>query len=454
MELPYSNMQLKYRNPGAELPLVLPVHVVCNVADELIEANVRENIAAIPGGWVKSLPAHDRTAVICGSGPSLRETVGEIPLVGADIFALNGAASLLARYGLMPEYQVIVDARARTAELVGPARQYLFASQVHPRTLRRVPEARLWHQHFEGIDDLITESEDEFALVGGGVSVGLSAMCLAYTLGYRKLVCFGYDSSYTDGRSHAMLQPMNEGEPVATVSFGGKEYLASFTMKVQAERFPSLARQLMQLGCSVEVRGRGLLPDVFNAPAELLDEQGKYERMWSFPQYRRVAPGELLIDRFLALLPPASRVIDFGCGTGRAALRMHQAGHRVVAIDFAANCRDPEAQEVSFLQWDLTDPLPIHAEFGYCTDVLEHIPPGQVEAVVHNLLNAADTVFFQISTVPDALGELIGQPLHLTVRPADWWAQLFARLGAKVEQFEVQPEAVIFLAKGEGNATS
>jgi hypothetical protein len=63
---------------------------------------------------------------------------------------------------------------------------------------------------------------------------------------------------------------------------------------------------------------------------------------------------------------------------------------------------------------------------------MEHIPPDQVETVIRNIMTSAGTVFFQIATVPDKFGAVIGQRLHLTVKPHEWWAELFIRLGFAV----------------------
>lgn len=170
----------------------------------------------------------------------------------------------------------------------------------------------------------------------------------------------------------------------------------------------------------------GCAPTVTTAPTE----RAKYEAMWSRPQYRTVAPGEDAALTFLrqAQLKPGAEVIDFGCGTGRgAALIAQLAEAKVQMLDFAANCLDEnvrvevDAGRLAFTQHDLLKPSPYQAEYGYCTDVMEHLPPEQVDRVLVNILQAAQHVFFQISCVDDQLGALIGQPLHLTVQPYAWW---------------------------------
>ena len=58
-------------------------------------------------------------------------------------------------------------------------------------------------------------------------------------------------------------------------------------------------------------------------------------------------------------------------------------------------------------------------------------------AVLRNVTEAARTVFFQISTVPDAMGVLIGHDLHLTVRPHAWWLeQLFESCSSVLDIME------------------
>jgi len=449
MQLPYANLQIKHQNPGASAPLVLPVMVLCNTSDEVIYSNIREN-SKRPGKWARVVPEHSRVAVLCGSGPSLADSLPDIRRQaenGATVFAMNGAARFLADSGILPDYQVIIDARIETADLIGPARYHLFASQVHSECFRRVPSAQLWHLQVGNIENEFPEYEDPYVLIGGAASVGNTATCLAYALGYRNLQIYGYDSSQRDGTGHAFRQPMNDGEPLAEVIFNGKKYIASLTMKLQAEKFQETARALQEGGCTIEVHGSGLLPDIWNTPIEKLSEQEKYQRMWAYDDYRTLSPGEDCVDTFLEVCRPTGTVIDFGCGTGRAAVKIKEAGCDVRLIDFTDNSRDPCAMGMPFLQHDLTIPIPAHAAYGYCTDVLEHIGPEDVRSVIDNVMRCVGTGFFQISTVPDNMGAVIGHPLHLTVRPHAWWRGVFYRLGYAIEWDREHEVASLFVVK-------
>ncbi|MDE2102756.1 MAG: DUF115 domain-containing protein [Patescibacteria group bacterium] len=174
--------------------------------------------------------------------------------------------------------------------------------------------------------------------------------------------------------------------------------------------------------------------DTNSATAESLTEQQKYELMWKHENYRAVAPGESVSVRFLDVAKPkyGTEIIDFGAGTGRGALMLALLGGlKVRMLDFASNCLDDEVRQslttqahaLSFEQHDLTQPITGAAPLGYCTDVMEHIPPEDVDKVLKNILQAAQHVFFQISTVDDVCGAAIGHPLHLSVHDYTWWHQ-------------------------------
>lgn len=189
--------------------------------------------------------------------------------------------------------------------------------------------------------------------------------------------------------------------------------------------------------------------------ARRLAERAKYEKMWKFEQYRAVAPGEGIAAQFLAQArpKPGSEVIDFGAGTGRGALMLALLGGcKVHMLDFAENCLDEDvrsalttqAHALKFTLHDLYKPAPVAAPYGYCTDVMEHIPPEYVDTVLFNVLKAAQHCFFQISCADDQCGALIGEPLHLSVHPYDWWHKKFQELGCVIHFSQDLGDACIF----------
>ena len=430
---------LRFTNPDTEHDLIVPVEVTCNTDDETLKRNIRKNSEA-RGNWLTTSPAHDRPAILCGSGPSLIDTLPEIRALrdaGGAIFALNNAANVLFYHGIMPDYQVVVDARPKTVAIVGPAKQHLFASQVDPSLFDAVPDAILWQLSIEDTWDAMSQHlppyDGDYALIGGTASAGNVATCLAYAMGFRALHCFGYDSSFRGAQSHAAEQPINADEALTRLRWNGRDYVISLTMKSQADTFMRHAIALQDGGATISVYGDGYLPDLWkwNKDTPVAErESAKYREMWSIPQYRVYSPGEdhlEAIERELDLSQGAT-ILDLGCGTGRLTARLAER-YQATGVDFAPNCRDPEAEHVPFIEanlWDL--PADLTADYGVCCDVMEHIPPEMVDAVLSNIAKACrKSVFFRIEFTPDSMGALIGTPLHLSVQPEDWWSDALIR---------------------------
>lgn len=446
-----SELHIRRWNDVATMPLIIPVSVLVNTPTEVLFDHIRTNSKNIRR-WIKQEVQHDGVALLCGSGPSIKDNIQEIryrQAGGAKVFALNAAASYLASQGIIPDVQVMIDAKAESVSLIGPAKEHLFGSTVDPKCFEVKPYARLFQLQVDD-DDLQTDIDQlaphEYSMMSTAVSVGLVTSILTFVLGYREMHFYGYDSSHQNNNSHVVRQEMNDEVACMNVQFSGKDYIASLPMKLQAERFMQIAHLLEGQGCKLHMHGEGLLPDMYRMPNEKLSEKDKYFRIWSMLSYRQDSPAERIVDDIIDKLKPQGRILDFGCGTGRAAHELKRRGHDVLMIDFAPNCLDDgPARDVPFVEMDLSEPIPLREACGYCIDVMEHIPTDDVAKVLGNIMSAADKVFFQISTVDDRCGVTIGQRLHLTVQPHEWWRGLFVSLGYGIEFEEKQDIASVFM---------
>lgn len=415
------------RNPHASADLKLNIRVLENTGSEEVLRNVRAN-SALDLDWLQITPPHECPVVIVGGGPSVSDhlwAIREFADAGVPVFALNGASQFLRQNGIEPAAQVIIDAKPETAQLVDPeALNHILASQVDPATVAGAEKPILVHLLTEGLLEALPQDravKGQFAMVGGGVSVGNCSLCLAYAMGYRTLHLFGFDSSHRGGESHAYEQPMNDDMLCVVTEWAGERYVSSIAMKAQAEKFMWLLPQLEAAGCRVEVHGDGLLPAMVRSPPDAASERDKYKAMWAFDVYREISPAERHIDELLDFVPPGADVIDFGCGTGRASVHMAKHGRFPLLLDIADNCRDDEAKDLPFRECDLSQPLDVRAEFGICCDVMEHLPPDHVDTVIANIAKAVEHCYFRIEFDPDGMGALINQPLHLSVHPQEWW---------------------------------
>ena len=108
---------------------------------------------------------------------------------------------------------------------------------------------------------------------------------------------------------------------------------------------------------------------------------------------------------------------------------METVGAKVILIDLADNCLAENVPRNGFLRHDLSEPLHLQADAGFCVDMMEHIPTHQVNDVLTNIFNVVNRCYFNVDSRPDSFGKTIGETLHLTVQPWEWWADKFAKFG-------------------------
>lgn len=236
---------------------------VCNVEASRVEANIRENCKrTIP--WLDLSKIHEGQAVIVGGGPSLQRTLPEIQWrksIGQTIIAVNGSAKFLNAHGIKPDMHVVIDARPEnSAFLRAPSDQQFIASQCAKETFDAASNPTMFHMNIPGIDDIIPNNRMAH-LISSGTTVGLAAMAIAYTQGYRAIHLHGFDSSI-DERHHAYVQPQNDDDAVVEAMVEGRTFKSTPWMIKQVQQFQELALQLAEVGVIITVAGDGLLPFV------------------------------------------------------------------------------------------------------------------------------------------------------------------------------------------------
>jgi hypothetical protein len=116
--------------------------------------------------------------------------------------------------------------------------------------------------------------------------------------------------------------------------------------------------------------------------------------------------------RWLRLHLGAETVLDYGCGQGSLAHAL-----AVMGVD----CReyDPAIPAKS----DLPDP----ADLVVCTDVLEHVEPDRIDAVLRHLRALTRVALLLVVNLEGTHKRLSdGRDAHILQRPVAWWADRVA----------------------------
>lgn len=126
----------------------------------------------------------------------------------------------------------------------------------------------------------------------------------------------------------------------------------------------------------------------------------------------RHAPEVVTIMRLLGI----KTVLDYGCGKARLAAALAK-----IAPDFKVTNYDPAIEAYA------DHPAP--ADMVVCTDVLEHVEPECLKAVLDDLTALAQkAVYLVICTTPDNSKKLPdGTNPHRSVFPASFWVKELAK---------------------------
>jgi 2-polyprenyl-3-methyl-5-hydroxy-6-metoxy-1,4-benzoquinol methylase len=122
----------------------------------------------------------------------------------------------------------------------------------------------------------------------------------------------------------------------------------------------------------------------------------------------------------VASLLEIQSILDYGAGGGTLRTAMVKQGWTGEIREY-----DPAVPGM--------DAMPEPAELVVCTDVLEHVEPECLDAVLSHLYQLTQrTAFLCISTVPSSKGLSDGRNAHLSVWPSAWWQRRIERQGWRI----------------------
>jgi SAM-dependent methyltransferase len=156
-------------------------------------------------------------------------------------------------------------------------------------------------------------------------------------------------------------------------------------------------------------------------------EREKYEQIWNVEIYSKTSPAfHKFFDEVKSVINPGDKVVEFGCGTGYGLAEIAKT-HEVLGIDIANNCL---SANVPFKQACIWEPMTDRGDVGFCVDVMEHIPTDKIEQTFKEIMECVPRCLFIPCLLDDRLGHKhIGEALHLTIKPAEWWLAVAAQFG-------------------------
>jgi SAM-dependent methyltransferase len=131
-----------------------------------------------------------------------------------------------------------------------------------------------------------------------------------------------------------------------------------------------------------------------------------------------------LADQIIVALDPKS-VLDAGCAIGMLVESLRNRHVDAYGIDVSewAIANMPEAVRRYCRNASLVEPIEGHYDLVTCIEVIEHIPSPDDAKAVEQLCKITDRIL--LSSSPHDYAE----PTHVTVRPPEDWATMFARQG-------------------------
>ena len=221
-----------------------------------------------------ALCRHDGTMVIVGSGPSVANHVEGIragKARGRPVMAIKGAHDWLIERDITPDLWVSMDSQDSIVEGVRRKSKevgYLVASKVSPVVFDWLADQQvtLWHGWFgRGEEKLYPEGAN---MIGGGSTSGLRGITLAFLMGFRRVMLFGFDSCLAGKVKRVDGSKASGFWTTMRAGIEGPERICDFSMASQAAEFQAMTLDIMP-GLKVKVVGDGLIADIMAERARL-----------------------------------------------------------------------------------------------------------------------------------------------------------------------------------------
>jgi FkbM family methyltransferase len=308
---------------------------------------------------------HGRRAIVACYGPSLGEMIPrikeEMEEALCEVVSVSGSHDYLLEHAIVPTYHVECDPRPHKADNIDRPQlgvQYLMGSVVHPVVFDKLDgcNVALWHvADTEHVKGLLAAGEKPRHIITGGGSVGLRAISLLYSMGYRDFSIYAMDCSFAeDGRQWAGKHAGKQSDQmVISTDCAGRVFSTSPVLLSYATDFLEMVQKM---DAQIRIYGDGLLQRMcrlHNSMAAQPREDGTVDRMgFAFPahdkEWRNIYGScTLAVPALLAATPGRRVAIQAGGNVGVLPQLLSEHFGTVITLE-------PDAENFACLQRNVT----------------------------------------------------------------------------------------------------
>jgi hypothetical protein len=242
------------------------VDVHPNTGDEKLLENIRINSQRPLQPFAPAFCRNDGHMAIVGSGPSVAGFVDQIRSdqeAGRPVMAIKGAHDWLIEHGITPDLWCALDAQPKIVDGVKHKSKkvgYLLASKADPSVFDWLSDQQvvMWHPWLGIGEEKLLDPRG--MRIGGGTSSGLRGIVLAYLMGFRKVILYGFDSCLAGDELRVGQGAVTEETHFLQVEKGGRKWKVNAAMASQAMEFNTIFQYLGDL--RFRVMGEGPIADI------------------------------------------------------------------------------------------------------------------------------------------------------------------------------------------------
>jgi hypothetical protein len=396
---------------------------------------------------------------VCG-GPTLASHLDELREKSLDpayeVYTSNKTCMYLLENNIKPKYHVIIDPTEKKKKdlaydcdevtlLLGlQCNPAVFEARGNRKTFKFLAASALDRSpsDVEVAQEALTEDDPTMIGIGGGSMMGTRALYLASALGHRRIEYYGFDActDYDPDKQTVRHYAYDKqrGENILEVVAGnGRKFYSTLAFSRQGNEIMTLMDKLP--GMDVVVHGDSFMSNQVeiykslhpNAPYRFTPEYAALNAQMHVEKPNYGVSGHQHAQRvFMGSAQLGAKfgscdVLDYGCG--KETLRQEVERAFLVHPDIRILAYDPGRPGF--------DAEPEPADMVVCTDVMEHVEPECVDAVlkhIHSLTRHIAIIDVDVEPANKHLPD--GRNAHICLRERDWWESFIKKYFVIIEK--------------------